>query len=141
METRRLRYDEMAEAASVHRAAFDERLPWLSGRYTPSQDATYFAEHVFHTCQVWGAVSRTRILGIVAFREGWIEQLYVLPLCQRAGVGTRLLDIARVRQRTLWLWTFRRNTRARRFYEKQGFVAIEQTDGTRNRGRRAGHSL
>ncbi|WP_298279395.1 hypothetical protein [uncultured Bradyrhizobium sp.] len=30
------------------------------------------------------------------------------------------------------LWTFQRNARARRFYEARGFVAVEQTDGSRN---------
>jgi putative acetyltransferase len=132
MEIRQLRRDEMAEAASVHRAAFDERLPWLSGRYTPAQDASYFAGRVFKECEVWGALSGARLLGIAAFREGWIDQLYVLPPAQGAGIGASLLDIPKRRQRSLRLWTFQRNDSARRFYEKRGFVAIEETDGTRN---------
>jgi hypothetical protein len=32
----------------------------------------------------------------------------------------------------LQLWTFQRNTAARRFYGRLGFVAVEQTDGSRN---------
>lgn len=30
------------------------------------------------------------------------------------------------------LWTFQRKARARRFYKARGFVAVEQTDGSRN---------
>jgi putative acetyltransferase len=30
------------------------------------------------------------------------------------------------------LWTFQRNKRARSFYENHGFVAISETDGSRN---------
>jgi len=132
MQIRQLRHDEMREAAAVHRAAFDERLPWLSGRYTPEQDTSYFAERVFRECTVWGAVSGPRLIGIIAFRAGWIDQLYVLPACQGSGVGTSLLDMPKSKQRRLRLWTFQRNARARAFYERRGFVAFEETDGTRN---------
>jgi GNAT superfamily N-acetyltransferase len=31
---------------------------------------------------------------IIAFREGWIDQLYVLPEAQRRGVGKDLLQVA-----------------------------------------------
>jgi GNAT superfamily N-acetyltransferase len=131
-EIRLLLQDEMQEAAAVHRAAYDERLPWLSGRYSPADDASYFAQRVFRDCRVWGAVSAARIIGILAFRDGWINQLYVLPASQGAGVGTALLAVPKAQQRRLRLWTFQRNDRARAFYERRGFVAIDQTDGARN---------
>jgi GNAT superfamily N-acetyltransferase len=132
MDIRQLQRDEIDQAAAVHRAAFDERLPWLAGRYTPAQDAAYFAEHVFRECQVWGAFAGPRLSGIVAFRAGWVEQLYVMPSEQGHGVGTALLNLAKAGQGALRLWTFQRNDRARGFYEKRGFVAIDQTDGARN---------
>ncbi|MEO8927727.1 MAG: hypothetical protein ABI306_11255, partial [Caulobacteraceae bacterium] len=53
---RPLRRDEMDQAATVHRAAFDERLPWLAGLHTPEQDRAYFNGHVFDTCQVWASL-------------------------------------------------------------------------------------
>ena len=33
------------------------------------------------------------------------------------------------------LWTFQQNLRARRFYERHGFVAVEETDGLGNEER------
>jgi hypothetical protein len=33
------------------------------------------------------------------------------------------------------LWTFQRNALARRFYEKEGFVAVRETDGSGNEER------
>jgi hypothetical protein len=33
------------------------------------------------------------------------------------------------------LWTFQRNAPARRFYEKEGFVAVRETDGSGNEER------
>ncbi len=122
----------MEVAARVHRRAFDERLPWLSGRYTPAEDASYFAEHVFRDCEIWGAFKDAQLVGLIAFRAGWIDQLYVLPASQGAGVGTALLDLAQREQRHLRLWTFQRNEAARRFYERRDFVAVEYTDGSRN---------
>ena len=72
------------------------------------------------------------MIGIIAFREGWIDQLYVLPKTQGQGVGTALLAVATSAWPELMLWTFQRNTGARRFYERHGFVAVEETDGSLN---------
>jgi hypothetical protein len=43
---RRLELAEMDTAARVHRAAFDDALPWLAGLHTPAQDHRYFRERV-----------------------------------------------------------------------------------------------
>lgn len=122
----------MRQAATVHRAAFDERLPWLAGLHTPDEDRDYFEGHVFDTCEAWGLLEGARVLGFVAFRDGWIEHLYVLPSRKSLGLGTTLLTLAKDRQRSLRLWTFQRNALARGFYEKRGFAAVAETDGARN---------
>ncbi len=131
---RRLSLDEMDQAALVHRAAFDERLPWLAGLHTPSEDRAFYRDQVFARCEVWGAVDGGPI-GFVAFRDGWIDQFYVLPARQGQGVGEALLEVAKTAFPELRLWTFQRNAPARRFYERRGFVALEQTDGSRNEER------
>jgi putative acetyltransferase len=130
----RLSQAEMAEVAIIHRTAFDERLPWLAGLHTPAEDAAFFRDRVFAECVVWGAIDE-RMIGFIAFREGWIDQLYVLPHRQDQGAGLALLRVAQSAYSDLRLWTFQRNALARRFYEKQGFVAIEETDGSRNEER------
>jgi GNAT superfamily N-acetyltransferase len=132
MKVRRLSLGEMGAAAAVHRAAFDERLPWLAGRHTTAEDTAFFRDHVFRQCTIWGAADEHGLLGIIAFREGWIDQLYVLPGRQRGGIGTTLLRVAQDAFPNLELWTFRRNPGARRFYERHGFVAMRETDGSRN---------
>ena len=130
--TRRLEFDDMTAAATVLRTAFDERLPWLAGRYSAVQDRSFFQDRVFKDCTVWGAFENGKLAGIIAFREGWIDQLYVLPGAQRRGVGTSLLRIAQTNFPRLSLWTFQRNEPARRFYETRGFVLVEETDGRGN---------
>lgn len=122
----------MDEVAVVHRTSFDDRLPWLAGLHTEEEDQAFFGGPVFDDCKVWGAYDEQGLVGFIAFCEGSVEQLYVLPRSQGQGVGSRLLAIAQRSSSELSLWTFQRNEPARRFYEKRGFVTIEQTDGTRN---------
>jgi ribosomal protein S18 acetylase RimI-like enzyme len=132
---RKLDLADMDAAAAVHRAAFDHALPWLAGLHTPQEDRRFFRERVLSACEVWGASDGSGLVAIIAFREGWIDQLYVLPTAQRRGIGTALLDVARSKLARLELWTFQRNAQARRFYESRGFVLVEETDGARNEER------
>ncbi len=134
IEIRRLTAPEMAAVALVHRAAFDERLPWLAGLHTPTEDRAYFAGPVYSSCIVMGAFMDD-LAGFIAWREGWIDQLYVRPDCQRRGIGSALVRHAIAGQSRVQLWTFVRNTGARQFYERHGFVAGEETDGGRNEER------
>ncbi|WP_247983643.1 GNAT family N-acetyltransferase [Bradyrhizobium sp. 186] len=129
---RQLALTDMSAAAQVHRIAFDQAMPWLVGLHAPDQDRWFYCEHVFPTCRLWGHFEDEVLSGIIAFREAWIEQLYVLPAAQGRGVGTELLEIAKRACERLELWTVQRNEQARRFYEARGFELVEQTDGARN---------
>lgn len=124
----------MEAASRVLRASFDERLPWLAGLHTPAEDRAYFREHLLKSCEIWGAVD-SELVGIIAFRDGWIDQLYVLTSRQGQGAGSALLGVATTRNSHLQLWTFQRNGPARAFYERHGFVAISETDGSGNEER------
>ena len=134
---KRLGFAGMDHAAVVHRVTFDDRLPCLADLHTSEEDRSHFPEHVFQKCEVWAALDNTRLIGIIAFREGWIDHLYILPSAQGHGVGTALLDLAKSAFSPLHLWTFQRNTQARRFYETRGFVLIKETDGSRNEEKEA----
>jgi GNAT superfamily N-acetyltransferase len=129
---RRLELADMDQAARVHRASFDHALPWLAGLHTPDEDRWFYRENVYKTCVLWGAFDASAMTGMIAFKDDWIEQLYVLPAAQGRGTGSALLEIAMRAADRLRLWTFQRNTRARDFYEARGFEPIEHTDGTRN---------
>jgi GNAT superfamily N-acetyltransferase len=129
---RRLELEDMDAAARVLRTAFDQALPSLRGLHTPEEDRWFFRERVFRDCEIWGAFGGEAMTGIIAFRNDWIDQLYVLPDMQGQGVGTALLKVAQDSFDRLQLWTFLRNVRARRFYEARGFVLVRETDGSRN---------
>lgn len=110
---RQLALADMGAAAHVHRTAFDQAMPRLAGLHTPDEDCWFYRERVFPTCRVWGRFDDGELIGIIAFREGWVDQLYVLPTAQGRGVGTELLDVAKQACDRLELWTFERNTRGR----------------------------
>jgi GNAT superfamily N-acetyltransferase len=129
---RQLKLADMDAAARVLRIAFDRALPTLAGLHTPEEDRWFFRERVFTTCEVWGAFDGDAMTGMIAFREDWIDQLYVLPEAQGRGLGTALLQVAQNAFDRLQLWTFQCNGRARRFYEAKGFALIQLTDGARN---------
>lgn len=128
---RLLTLDDMDEAAKVHRQSFDERLPSLAGLHTPQEDRDFFRNHLFNDCEVWGAFDE-RLVGLIAFTNDWIEQLYVLPNWQGQGIGKALLGIAKSKCPELRLWTFQQNKLARQFYKRNGFVPIDETDGLGN---------
>ncbi len=130
--SRRLELVDMDAAARVVRTAFDHALPALAGLHTPKEDQWFLRERVFRTCEVWGAFEGAAMIGMLAFRADWIDQLYVLPEAQGRGAGTELLQVAQRRFDRLHLWTFQRNVRARRFYEARGFALVQETDGAGN---------
>lgn len=92
------------------------------------------AQRLASDAELWLAErSRGELLGMLVLAGEWLDQLYVDPARSGAGVGSQLLDCAkRERPQGLRLWTFESNVRARRFYERRGFVAVERTDGAGN---------
>jgi len=126
---------EAGAAARVHRLSFDARFPWLVGLHSTDENAQFYADHVFRTCTVWGIHHGPDLVGFIAFQNDWVEQLYVLPTHQGLGYGGSLLDIAKAENAELQLWTFQKNTEARAFYERRGFMAMEFTDGSANEER------
>jgi GNAT superfamily N-acetyltransferase len=63
----------------------------------------------------------------------WIDQLYLMPGAEGHGIGSKLLQHAhRHLRRPVRLYTFQENLRARAFYERHGYKALEFTDGQSN---------
>lgn len=134
IEVRRATTDDAAAVADVFLESFhatydfplahtdDEVRGWVRDRLIPEQET-------------WVATDAGRVVAILALEPGWVNQLYVAPDRLGEGLGRRLLDLAKERQPGgLTLWTFQVNDRARRFYERNGFVAVEMTAGDNQEG-------
>jgi GNAT superfamily N-acetyltransferase len=126
---RRAHADEAEAVAQLLRAVQRADLPYLPDLHTPQEDLWFFRHRVFVECEVWVAGAPD---AFVAFREGWVDHLYVRGRHQRRGLGTALLAQAMRTHAALRLWAFQKNAAAIRFYQARGFRAIERTDGSRN---------
>jgi putative acetyltransferase len=123
---------DIANVARLHRLVRRTSLPFLPDLHTAEEDLRFFRDTVFAQCEVWVAGD---IDGFIAFREGWIDHLYVAPDRQRTGIGSALLEQAKRTHSPLRLWTFQKNLGAIQFYSARGFREIERTDGSRNEER------
>jgi len=122
-----MRPEEIQEVVPMWRRSRDDTQPWLEARmsYQPADDLAFFRNVIARECEVWVAVAGEALLGLLALREGFVEQLYVEPSAQRTGVGRALLERAKTRSPAgLELYTHQKNHRARAFYERFGFRAV-----------------
>jgi len=131
---RRASVDESDEVARVFRLSRETALSFLPDLHTPEEDRAFFRTHVFPACEVRVGCDES-IIGFIAFREGWIDHLYVHPDHFRRGYGRTLLAEAKARHTPLQLWTFQKNLGAKRFYEADGFRLVRETDGAGNEER------
>ena len=129
------RLDAQADAAmAVHRASISTALPGIAHPHTEAEDRAWI-RGVFAHQSVWLAFDAERVVGIASHDGGWITQLYLLPGYSGRGIGQQLLDRMLAEAPGLKLYTFARNAGARRFYERNGFVAVEFGDGSGNEER------
>ena len=124
--------DDAPAMARILWDCFEISLPFLPQLHTPEAHVGFMNERLLPEHTVWVAEVDGAVAGYIAFREGWIQHLFVHPQAQGRGLGPQLLAKALEDGRPKDLWTFQQNTRARRFYEARGFVAVEFTDGEGN---------
>jgi GNAT superfamily N-acetyltransferase len=83
--------------------------------------------------EVWVAEDDELVIGFAAPSPDMLMWMYVHPDAENRGAGSALLDRAKLeRPGGFRLWTFQRNTGARRFYERHGLLPVELTDGSGN---------
>ncbi len=136
MNVRRVLPHESDEVAGVwlrSRAASAPTMP--RPVHSDAEVRAWFEHVVLPTKEVWLAETGGAVVALLVLDGEWIDQLYVDPDHTGNGLGTQLVTVAK-RQRPggLKLWTFQANTRARRFYERHGFIATDATDGDNEEG-------
>lgn len=135
-----IRGAHIADAESVADVYIRSRRLLASYAVSPHSDEevrSWIRDHLIPQGRVFVAEREEDILGMMALSStdqgSWIDQLYVDPNHVRLGVGSRLLEFAkRELDAPIFLYTFRQNVGARRFYERNGFRAIAFSDGDTN---------
>lgn len=126
---------DAAALGTLHIAAM-RTLTFLPQLHTAEEAVGWMAATVLPTLDVLVAEGPGgEVLGYIATREGWIEQLFVHPDRHGQGVGAALLASVLAQGEPRQLWTFQANSRARGFYERRGFRAVEFTEGEGNEER------
>ncbi|MDF2966796.1 MAG: family N-acetyltransferase [Nocardioidaceae bacterium] len=126
---------EAAAALDVHlsarlAAAESGTMPPLAH---PLSDAPRWFGEVIGTREVWVAERSGRLVGLLVLDTAFVDQLYVRPGCQRRGIGSALLDLAKaLRPGGFDLWVFEVNAPAIALYERAGMTVAEQTRGAGN---------
>ncbi len=99
----------------------------------PDEDRPKLGGWIMERHEIWVADERGRVTGFAGLTPGRLDHLYVDPEAQNRGVGTALLERAKILQPDgLQLWVFQRNEGARRFYRRHGFRLVKLTDGGEN---------
>jgi ribosomal protein S18 acetylase RimI-like enzyme len=132
MRIRTAREEDAGSIAAVYLVARAE-MAYLPRLHTATETRAWIEEVILVECDVLVADDGGRVVGFEALGDEVLEQLYVHPSAQGQGLGARLLAEAKERRAAgLRLWVFQRNERARRFYERHGFVCLRLTDGEEN---------
>ena len=135
IEVRRATLDDAAAVADVFLDSFHATYAFPLA-HTDDEVRGWIRDRLIPDHAVWVADEEGRVIALLALAPGWVEQLYVAPDRLGEGIGSRLMEVAKTSQPGgLQLWTFQVNERARGFYERHGFVAVELTDGSGNQER------
>ncbi|MFL1381609.1 MULTISPECIES: GNAT family N-acetyltransferase [unclassified Nocardiopsis] len=122
--------------ADVWLRSFATALPAVRRAHGDDAVRSWFAHVVVPGHESWVCTVDGRVVGLLVLDGDALDQLYLDPGWRGRGLGERLVRLAkRRRPRGLELWTFQVNASARRFYERHGFTAAEETDGSRNEER------
>ena len=123
--------EDVPDIVALNKRVFSETYPDFPEVHTDEEDLEHFTS-VLENEDVRVARSEGKIFGYIAFSPGQLNKLYIDPEFQGHGLGEKLVDLAKAENDHLLLWTFQVNDKAKRFYERLGFVAVQETDGTTN---------
>lgn len=132
---RRALAGDVCPAAEVYLRSRHAAVPAIPALVHEDDEVRAWFEHsLFPSQELWIAESASgSLVGLMALEGDLLSQLYVDPGWLKRGVGSQLLALAKsLRPEGLELWTFQSNHGARRFYERNGFAAVQYRDGADN---------
>ena len=80
-----------------------------------------FVKEMLPQAEVYVYENDKKIQGFIGMNGEYIEGIFVVAEMQSRGIGKLLLDYAKERKPRLLLNVYQKNTRALRFYQREGF--------------------
>lgn len=105
---------------------------WMPRIHTRDEVEAFYRDFVFPNRELW--VIGDPVAGYMGLNRDTDEVTTLYVATPGQGLGKALLDQAKSRRNALELWTFVANEGARRFYAREGFVEIKETDGDNEEG-------
>ena len=130
----RARPADAGEVASLYLEARKQAIGAIPPVFGSGERAlTWLSARVRNGEECWVTRDEKGVSAFMLLEPGWLDQLYVRVDRIGQGLGSELVRKAKeVLPDGMRLWTFQSNLSAHRFYERQGFVVVEKTDGSRN---------
>ena len=124
------RTQDLAACAGILNSWIDET-DWMPRIHSAEDVVRYYRDVVYRDRKVLVVAAEERVVGMMALAtDQTVTALYVKQGFRDQGVGHLLVEAAKREYPShVQLWTFQKNIRARRFYEREGFVEINRTDG------------
>jgi putative acetyltransferase len=124
---------DMPTVAALHRAVRVATMPYLHKEPSLEAGLRHFREAVFPASDIRLAADPDGlVVGYIAFRDGWVDHLYVAPGRQRRGIGTLLLACAIQGQTRVRTRVFQRNAAGIGFCTARGFKVVDRSEGDAN---------
>lgn len=137
MEIVKITKENIFDAGKIHSESWREShqrfcTEEFVASHTVETQTEYIRSEIAGGKEFYMVVDRKPV-GIVSVWDSLIENLYVLPAEQRKGYGTKLLQYAIQRCKSVpTLWILSNNKRANAFYKKHGFIESGKRKQIRN---------
>lgn len=127
---RSARTQDIAACAAIVNSWIDET-DWMPRFHSVEDVVQHYRNVVYRNCKIFVVASNSAVMGFAAFdKNSTIAALYVDGRYRGQGIGHLLMDKAKGEfKEFVQLWTFQKNVEAQRFYKREGFEIIHQTDG------------
>ena len=128
-----IRPAEPDDAPRLARIHLEARRAAMPPTIHPEHEVVAWVAGNIERDEVWVAEVDGEPAAYARLTEEWLDDLYVDPAYAGQGIGSDLLDLAKVRRPDgFGLWVFEMNQPARAFYAHRGLVEVERTDGSDN---------
>lgn len=130
VKIRPARTQDLAACAGILNSWIDET-EWMPRIHSAEDVVRHYRDVVYRDRKVLVVAADERVVGMMALDKSQsVTALYVKAGFRDQGVGHLLMETAkREYPNHLQLWTFQKNANAIKFYEREGFVEINRTDG------------